>query len=126
MAFDRNKYKAALLKTVQSTVKQSKQYDTFYGEKNEFAKFWSQTDGTTIKRILPAHEPGDSPYVPMLTAQLDVEVEQRGEDRKPTGKKEVKRKKIFIATLHGGLSLILLKNISNGYMKKLNKFRIKG
>ena len=29
MAFDRNKYKAAPLKTVQSTVKQSKQYDTF-------------------------------------------------------------------------------------------------
>lgn len=115
MAFDRNKYKAAPLKTVQSTVKQSKQYDTFYGEKNEFAKFWSQTDGTTIKRILPAHEPGDSPYVPMLTAQLDVEVEQRGEDRKPTGKKEVKRKKIFIATLHGGFKFDIIEE----YIKRV-------
>lgn len=103
MAFDRSKYKAASLNTVQKTVKETKKYDTYYGSgKTEFAPFWQNKDGIVVKRVLPAHEPGDSPYVPMMTALLNCEVDKKNEKGEVTGK-EVKLKKVFIGTLHGGL-----------------------
>lgn len=101
MALDRSKWKAAPLSTVSGTVQQTKQYDTYYGQKGGYAQFWKQKDGITIKRVLPAHEPGDSPYVPMLTAMLKCEVDEKDKDGKVTGKK-IANKKIFLATLHGG------------------------
>ena len=72
MPLDRSKWKAAPLSTVSETVQQTKQYDTYFGGKGEYAQFWKQRDGITVKRVLPAHEPGDSPYVPMLTAMLKI------------------------------------------------------
>ena len=62
MPLDRSKWKAAPLSTVSETVQQTKQYDTYFGGKGEYAQFWKQRDGITVKRVLPAHEPGDSPY----------------------------------------------------------------
>lgn len=115
MPFDRNKYRAASLQTVQSATKEAKKYDTYYGKgKGDYAPFWKNRDGITIKRVLPAHEPGDSPYVPMLTAKLDCEVEKKDENGKVTGK-EVKQKKIFIATLHGKMPF----DIIDEYIKRV-------
>lgn len=99
--FDRSKYKAASLNKVNETVQQTKQYDTYFGGKGDYAQFWKQKDGITVKRVLPAHEPGDSPYVPMLTAMLKCEVDDKDKDGNVIGKK-IANKKIFLATLHGG------------------------
>ena len=101
MAFDRSKYKAASLSKVSETVQQTKQFDTYFGGKGDYAQFWKQKDGITVKRVLPAHEPGDSPYVPMLTAMLKCEVDDKDKDGNVIGKK-IANKKIFLATLHGG------------------------
>lgn len=101
MAFDRSKYKATSLAKVSETVQQTKQFDTYFGGKGEYANFWKQKDGITVKRVLPAHEPGDSPYVPMLTAMLKCEVDDKDKDGNVIGKK-IANKKIFLATLHGG------------------------
>lgn len=102
MGFDRSKYKAPSLKTVNDTVQQTKQYDNYYGGGNgNYAPFWKQRDGITLKRVLPAHEPGDSPYVPMITSMLKCEVDEKDKDGNVIGKK-ISNKKIFLATLHGG------------------------
>lgn len=103
MAFDRNKYKPTSLNTVKETVKEGKQHDTFFGGRSgDRANFFSQKeDGIVVKRVLPPHNPGESPYVPSLTAQLECEVDKYDKDGNSTGK-EVVNKKIFIATLHGG------------------------
>lgn len=115
MPIDRSKYRAATLQTVQSATKEAKKYDTYYGGgKGEYAPFWKNRDGITIKRVLPAHEPGDSPYVPMLTAKLDCEVEKKDENGDVIGK-EVKQKKIFIATLHGKMPF----DIIDEYIKRV-------
>ena len=82
MPLDRSKWKAAPLSTVSETVQQTKQYDTYFGGKGEYAQFWKQRDGITVKRVLPAHEPGDSPYVPMLTAMLKCEVDEKDKEGK--------------------------------------------
>lgn len=100
--FDRSKWKAAPLATVNSTVNETKKFDTYFESgNNEYARFWTNRDGITIKRVLPAHEPGDSPYVPMLTAMLKIEVDDKDSNGTVIGKK-VANKKIFIGTLHGG------------------------
>ena len=57
MAFDRSKYKAASLSKVSETVQQTKQFDTYFGGKGDYAQFWKQKDGITVKRVLPVHEP---------------------------------------------------------------------
>lgn len=76
--FDRSKWKAAPLATVNSTVNETKKFDTYFESgNNEYARFWANRDGITIKRVLPAHKPGDSPYVPMLTAMLKIEVDDK-------------------------------------------------
>ena len=93
MPLDRSKWKAAPLSTVSETVQQTKQYDTYFGGKGEYAQFWKQRDGITVKRVLPAHEPGDSPYVPMLTAMLKCEVDEKDKEGKVIGKK-ISNKKI--------------------------------
>lgn len=101
MAFDRNKYRAAPLSTVNDTVAQTKPYDTYYGgNKGDYAPFWKNRDGITIKRVLPAHVAGDSPYVPMLTTMLKCVADDKDKDGNVIGKKIV-NKKIFLATLHG-------------------------
>ena len=99
MSFDRSKYRAAALSTVNNTVNETKAYDTYYGGKSDYAPFWKEREGVTIKRVLPAKNPGESPYVPMLTVMLQCEVDKK-QDGKVVGK-EVVRKKIFLATLHG-------------------------
>lgn len=101
MAFDRNKYRAAPLATVNSTVAQTKPYETYFGgNKGDYAPFWKNRDGITIKRVLPAHVAGDSPYVPMLTTMLKCNTDEKDKDGNVIGKKIVNRK-IFLATLHG-------------------------
>lgn len=99
MSFDRSKYRAASLSTVNNTVNETKAYDTYYGGKSDYAPFWKEREGVTIKRVLPAKNPGESPYVPMLTVMLQCEVDKK-QDGKVVGK-ELVRKKIFLATLHG-------------------------
>lgn len=102
MAFDRSKYRAASLQTVTNTVTETKQYNTYFGGSGDYAPFWKNKDGITIKRVLPAHNPGDSPYVPMLTAMLKCEVDEKNSEGKVIGKK-IANKKIFLGTLHGKL-----------------------
>lgn len=104
MAFDREKYRAVPLGTVNQVQNETKQFRTFFDEKGDYAPFWKNREGVVMKRVLPAHEPGDSPYVPMYTAQLECEVEQKDEQGNVKGK-ELKRKKIFLATLHGGYKI---------------------
>lgn len=99
-SFNRDRFRATPLSTVNSTVTETKQYDTFYGGNSDYALFFKNVEGVTVKRVLPAHEPGDSPYVPMMTSMLECEVEDR-KDGVVIGKK-IAKKKIFIATLHAG------------------------
>ena len=120
--FDRSKWKAAPLTTVNATVNETKKFDTYFESgNNEYARFWTNRDGITVKRVLPAHEPGDSPYVPMLTAMLKIEVDDKDSNGTVIGKK-VANKKIFIGTLH---KINLMIHIVNyiGMKRNMEKIR---
>lgn len=124
MPLDRSKWKAAPLSTVSETVQQTKQYDTYFGGKGEYAQFWKQRDGITVKRVLPAHEPGDSPYVPMLTAMLKCEVDEKDKEGKVIGKK-ISNKKIFLATLHGGYPYDIIEEYIKRVYEQAEQFQDK-
>lgn len=112
--FNRDKYRATPLATVQSAVSSAKQYDTYYGNKGDFAPFFKNKDGVTIKRVLPAHNPGESPYVPMMTAMLECRVDDKNDDGVVVGKK-IQKKKIFLATLHAGAKFDIIEE----YIKRV-------
>lgn len=121
--FDRSKWKAAPLATVNSTVNETKKYDTYFdGNNSEFARFWNNRDGITVKRVLPAHEPGDSPYVPMLTTMLKIEVDDKSADGQVIGKK-IANKKIFIGTLHGGYPYDIVEEYIKRVFEKADAFQ---
>lgn len=124
MPLDRSKWKAAPLSTVSETVQQTKQFDTYFGGKGDYAQFWKQRDGITVKRVLPAHEPGDSPYVPMLTSMLKCEVDEKDKEGKVIGKK-ISNKKIFLATLHGGYPYDIIEEYIKRVYEQAEQFQDK-
>ena len=95
--FDRSKYQgtaiASIKKTQDDAKKNSKNFNT--GGDGDYVNFFKVETGNNILRVAPAHDPEDSPYVPVRAAMLKCKVEKRDADHKPTGEFEVKLKKIF-------------------------------
>lgn len=120
--FDRSKWKAAPLATVNARVTETKQFDTYYGANGDYAPFWRNKDGITIKRVLPAHDPGDSPYVPMLTAMLKVEMDEKDANGTVIGKK-IANKKIFLGTLHGGFPYDIIEEYIKRVYEKADAYQ---
>lgn len=113
--FNRDKYRATPLSTVQSAVSSAKQFDTYFGSsRGDFAPFFKNKEGVVIKRVLPAHNPGESPYVPMMTAMLECSVDEKNDDGVVIGKK-MQKKKIFLATLHAGAKFDIIEE----YIKRV-------
>lgn len=95
MGYDRSKFRGAKLSTVQEVSKEAAKHNRFSGRVN----FHTLEDGQNWFRIAPAHDPDDSPYVVQRTAMLECETD-KWEDGEAVGK-EIRKKKIFIATQHG-------------------------
>lgn len=98
MAFDRSKYKAAKLSTIQNAQKEVRKVT---GSSDGRVGFHTIEDGRNWFRVCPSHN-DFTPYAPARTTMLQCEVDEY-ENGEKTGKKEVKNKKIFIATLHSGV-----------------------
>lgn len=100
--FDRSKYRKTTLEAVQETENKVKETQKFFGGSSNYAKFFTVKDGRNEFRVLPAHTPDATPYVPIRTATVKcmVEVYENGE---ATGRKELKNKKVFIATTHSSV-----------------------
>jgi len=103
MAFDRSKFKGAKLSANKEVQKQAAEVSKTNTDGR--ASFFSVEEGKNVFRIMPPHPNCEigAAYMPKRTAMLECEVDKY-KDGEPTGDKEVKRKAIFIATQHGGLS----------------------
>jgi len=78
---------------------QSNNKTPFY-DSGKFLNFHSIEEGTNKFRILPAHDPDDSPYIAQRSSLLNVMVDEY-KDGEKTGDKIRKLKKVFVATQHG-------------------------
>lgn len=101
MAFDRSKIKGAKVSSITETRKEADKHSRFFGQ--GYTDFLKIDPGMNTFRIAPPHDPSHTPFVPLRSTWLEVEVDEVDEDRKPTGKRVVKKRRIFIATIHGGL-----------------------
>lgn len=101
MAFDRSKIKGAKVSTIVETRKEADKHSRFFSK--GYTDFLKIESGMNSFRIAPPHNPEHTPFTPLRTTWLEVEVDELDDDKNPTGKKVVKNRRIFIATIHGGL-----------------------
>ena len=108
--FDRSKFKGAKLSTLKETKEKAEESDVrlLGGGNNNRPNFHEIEEGRNVLRVMPAHDPEDSSYQPCRTAMLECELPEM-KDGKETGKMELKRKKIFISTVHGNEEVRKLK-----------------
>lgn len=72
----------------------------FYEDQNRVG-FHEIQEGLNIFRIATAHDPKDSPYMPVRASRLDVEVDEYDQQGNKTGNKTWRKRKCYIATQHG-------------------------
>ncbi len=104
MAFDRNRFKAAKLSTNKSIQKEAEEKNKSFYRNDGRLGFLSVDEGRNVFRILPPHPESKimAAYLASRTTMLKCEVDVY-EDGEKTGKTEVRNKKVYIATQHGGL-----------------------
>lgn len=122
MAFDRSKFRAAPMSAIEKqetkAKKASRNFSSGSGGRTTFHKV---EEGENWYRIAPAHDPKDSPYVPIRKTMLNCEVDVY-EDGEPTGEKEVRLKSIFIGTQHGkGITKDVIETYIDYVYKRANE-----
>lgn len=101
MTFDRSKIKGAKVSSIVETRKEADKQSRFFSK--GYTDFLKVEPGMNSFRIAPPHNPEHTPFVPLRTTWLEVETDEVDENNNPTGKKVIKNRRIFIATIHGGL-----------------------
>lgn len=125
MAFDRSRYKGTSLSKINEGISDAETNSTTAkgGGNFEKTKYHQLEEGDNWFKIAPAHEPEDSPYVPIAVVNLECEGD-KWEDGEITGK-EVKNRKVFVATVHSPKDkngkLIVSKDPTETYLSYLNK-----
>lgn len=125
-AFDRSKFKGASLKKISEGVKEAETNSkTAKGSTGDSTrtKYHQLEEGDNWFKIAPAHDPDDSPYVPIAMSNLECEGDV-WKDGEKTDEKEVKNRKAFIATVHSPKDskgkLIVSKDPIETYLTYLN------
>ncbi len=101
--FNRGLYaQGTKMESIKSTQQAAQKNDKrFYNDGNSFVGYHYPQEGKNVFRIAPAHNPADSPYVPVRYSQLEVEVDEYDKEGNKTGKKIWARRKCFVITQHG-------------------------
>jgi len=97
-----NRFKPTSLNSIKDEQQRAQSAIPFSNESNR-PGFHSIEEGKNWFRVAPAHNPGEPPYRAKSTTTLECEVPEIDTEGKETGKKELKRKSIFIATQHSEL-----------------------
>lgn len=98
--FNRSAFKGATLNSIkdeQGRAEKALPKNDNFGNRPGFHTI---EDGKNWRRIAPAHDPSQPAYRAKSSIFLECEVPELDKDGKETGKKELKRKNIFIATQH--------------------------
>lgn len=96
---DRTQFQGATLSSIKSEQEKAEKALP-KNESQTRPGFHSIEDGDNWRRIAPAHKPDQPAYCAKSSVVLECEVDELDKEGNPTGKKEVKKKSIFIATQH--------------------------
>lgn len=97
--FDRSKFKGSTLNDIKGEQERANKALPSLSSGGR-AGFHTIEDGKNWRRIAPAHNNNDPAYRACSTVMLDCDVPEIDDNGVETGKREVKRKNIFIATQH--------------------------
>ena len=98
MGFDRKKFGGSTIASVKQASEEAKKNNVYFGDSSSVTGFHKIKDGKNWIRVAPTGD-GTTPYVPVRSALLKCEVDVF-KDGEKTGEKEVKNKKLYIATQH--------------------------
>lgn len=98
--FNRGAFKGAKLSSIKEEKKQAEAKSNVTNSSGR-ANFLTIDNGENVFRILPPHKQDEPPYRALRTAWLDCQVPEYDDSGNLTGKDVIKRKRIFIATVHG-------------------------
>lgn len=124
-AFDRSRFKGVSLSKISEGVKEAEQNSKTAKPSTPAGqtKYHQIEEGDNWFKIAPAHDPDDSPYVPIAMSNLECEGDV-WKDGEKTGEKEVRNRKVFIATVHSPKDskgkLIVSKDPVETYLTYLN------
>lgn len=99
MAFDRSKFVGASRKAQKEIISATERRDKALRPKSSRGSWHTIEEGRNVFRVAPPHDPDYPAFIPYKTVTLDCEkpVYEDGED---TGRTEVGKKKIIVATQH--------------------------
>lgn len=99
MAFDRSKFVGASRKAQKEIISATERRDKALRPKSSRGNWHTIEEGRNVFRVAPPHNPDYPAFIPYKTVTLDCEkpVYEDGED---TGRTEVGKKKIIVATQH--------------------------
>lgn len=100
MSIDRNKFKGSTLNSIKDEQGRAEKALPALNSGSNRAGFHTIEDGKNFRRIAPPHNEGEPAYRAKSTVFLECEVNEFDDDGNQTGKKELKKKNIFIATQH--------------------------
>jgi len=98
--FNRNRFQGGTINSIKEEEKRAEAAIPQSGNYSGRAGFFNIEDGKNVFRIAPSHNTNEPAYRAKSTVILECEVSEIDNDGKETGKKEMKRKNIFIATQH--------------------------
>jgi len=97
---EKKKFQGAKRSAQKAVVADAESKNIHIGGGGGYVSFHSVDEGKNIFRMAPPHNPDHPSYEACRTTMLDCEVEVRDKEGNPTGEKEIKRKKIYVATQH--------------------------
>lgn len=97
---DRNQFKGATLASIKDEETRAAAALPVTNDFSNRPGFHTIVEGRNFRRIAPAHHQGEPAYRAKSTVSLECEVPEYDGEGNATGKKEVKKKNIFIATQH--------------------------
>jgi hypothetical protein len=116
--FNRSQFKGATLSSIKGEQERAEKALPKNDNFGNRPGFHTVEDGKNYRRIAPAHKPEQPAYRAKSSVFLECEVPELDNDGKETGKKEVKRKNIFIATQHSKTLVDDPINIYIGFVQK--------
>lgn len=98
--FNRSAFKGAKLSSLKDEKTQAEEKSNI-NQSSGRVNFHSIESGENVFRILPPHKADEPPFRAIRTTYLNVNVPEYDDDGNATGKMQIKKKRIFIATVHG-------------------------
>lgn len=116
--FNRDRFQGAKMASIVDARKEAEKKSGY--SQDGRPGFHSIEEGVNLFRIAPPHDPKNPPFQPIRSTWLKCSVPKLDDNYKETGEYEVRNKRIFIATIHGGAEKDIVETYISYVKNKVN------